>query len=74
MTETIDLDAIAVIYDGDYLSSVPNTYKAFLELLRDNKDSLLAILNTLVYDPLVSFRLMVPYLMKMKEKEYRSIF
>jgi len=35
MTETIDLDAIAVIYDGDYLSSVPNTYKAFLELLRD---------------------------------------
>ena len=35
MTETIDLDSIAVIYDGDYLSSVPNTYKAFLELLRD---------------------------------------
>jgi len=38
MTEkTIDLDAIAVIYDGDYLSSVPNTYKAFLELLRDKQ-------------------------------------
>ena len=35
MTETIDLDAIAVIYDGDYLSSAPNTYKAFLELLRN---------------------------------------
>ena len=35
MSETIDLDAIAVIYDGDYLSSVPNTYKSFLELLRD---------------------------------------
>ena len=40
-----------------------------MQLLRDNRDSLLAILNTLVYDPLVSFRLMVPYLMKMKEKE-----
>jgi hypothetical protein len=35
MAETIDLDAIAVIYDGDYLSSAPNTYKSFLELLRD---------------------------------------
>ena len=35
MSEFIDLDSIAIIYDGDYLSSVPNTYKAFLELLRD---------------------------------------
>ena len=35
MTEQINLDCIAVIYDGDYLSSAPNTYKAFLELLRD---------------------------------------
>ena len=40
-----------------------------MQLLRDNRDSLLAILNTLVYDPFVSFRLMVPYLMKMKKKE-----
>ena len=35
MTEQINLDCIAVIYDGDYVSSVPNTYKAFLETLRD---------------------------------------
>ena len=35
MTDQINLDCIAVIYDGDYLSSAPNTYKAFLELLRD---------------------------------------
>ena len=35
MAEQINLDSIAIIYDGDYLSSVPNTYKAFLELLRD---------------------------------------
>ena len=40
-----------------------------MQLLRTNKDSLLAILNTLVYDPLVSFRLMIPLLMKKKEKE-----
>ena len=35
MSEQINLDSIAVIYDGDYLSSIPNTYKEFLELLRD---------------------------------------
>ena len=35
MSETIGLDSIAIIYDGDYLSSAPNTYKSFLELLRD---------------------------------------
>ena len=35
MSEEINLDSIAIIYDGDYVSSVPNTYKAFLELLRN---------------------------------------
>ena len=35
MSSLINLESIAIIYDGDYLSSVPNTYKAFLELLRD---------------------------------------
>ena len=35
MSELINLDSIAIIYDGDYVSSVPNTYKAFLEALRD---------------------------------------
>ena len=35
MSEKIDLESIAIIYDGDYLSNVPNTYKSFLELLRD---------------------------------------
>ena len=28
MAEQINLDSIAIIYDRDYLSSVPNTYKA----------------------------------------------
>ena len=35
MSQLIDLGSIAIIYDGDYVSCVPNTYKAFLELLRD---------------------------------------
>ena len=35
MSEEINLDSIAIIYDGDYISSVPNTYKAFLESLRN---------------------------------------
>ena len=35
MTNSINLEEIALIYDGEYLASVPNTYKAFLELLRD---------------------------------------
>ena len=36
MSEIIDLEKISLIYNGNKLSSVPNTYKAFLELLRDN--------------------------------------
>ena len=35
MSEFIDFDSIAIIYDGDYISSAPNTYKGFLETLRN---------------------------------------
>ena len=35
MSEYLDLESIAVVYDGDFLMSVPKTYKAFLEGLRD---------------------------------------
>ena len=35
MSEYLDLDSIAIVYDGDFLMSVPKTYKAFLEGLRD---------------------------------------
>ena len=35
MSEYLDLSSIAIIYDDDFLCSVPNTYKAFLECLRD---------------------------------------
>ena len=35
MSEYLDLKEVAIVYDGDVLSNVPNTYKAFLECLRD---------------------------------------
>ena len=35
MFEEINLDNINLNYDGNNISKVPNTYKAFLELLRD---------------------------------------
>ena len=35
MFEEINLDNISLNYDGNNISTVPNTYKAFLELLRD---------------------------------------
>ena len=35
MSEYIDLNAIAIVYEGEFLANVPNTYKAFLECLRD---------------------------------------
>ena len=35
MSEYLDLNAVAIVYNGDFLASVPNTYKAFLECLRD---------------------------------------
>ena len=35
MFEEINLDNISLNYDGNNISTVPNTYKAFLEILRD---------------------------------------
>ena len=35
MSEYLDLKEVAIIYDGEVLANVPNTYKAFLECLRD---------------------------------------
>ena len=35
MSEFLELSSIALVYDGDFLASVPSTYKAFLECLRD---------------------------------------
>jgi len=59
------------------VSKIEGTFRIIsekvMELLRNNRDSLVAILNSLVYDPLVSFKLMLPMIMKMKEKEHNII-
>jgi len=53
------------------ISGIEGTFRIIcekvMELLRNNKDSLLAILGSFLYDPLISFRLMIPY-MKKKNK------
>ena len=36
-SEYLDLSAVSIVYQGEFLSSVPKTYKAFLESLRDKE-------------------------------------
>ena len=36
-SEFLDLSLVSIIYQGEFLSSVPKTYKAFLESLRDKE-------------------------------------
>ena len=36
-SEYMDLSAVSIIYQGEFLSCVPKTYKAFLESLRDKE-------------------------------------
>ena len=35
MSEYLDLNSISIVYKGEIIGTVPNTYKAFLEYLRD---------------------------------------
>ena len=55
------------------ISGVEGTFRIISEkimrMLRNNKDSLYTILNSLVYDPLVTFKLMLPLMKKNEEKE-----
>ena len=57
-------------------SGVGGTFKIIsekiMELLRTNKDSLLAILGSFLYDPLISFKLMIPMIIKQKRLEEQS--
>ena len=59
------------------VSGIEGTFRIIsekvMELLRNNKDSLLAILGSFLYDPLISFRLMIPMIMKMKKGKNKSI-
>ena len=58
-------------------SGVGGTFKIISEkvkeLLRNNKDSLLAILGSFLYDPLISFKLTIPMIIKQKRLENKSI-
>ena len=55
------------------VSGIEGTFRIISEkvmsLLRENKDSLLAILGSFLYDPLISFRLMIPMIMKLKDEK-----
>jgi FKBP12-rapamycin complex-associated protein len=58
-------------------SGVGGTFKIIsekvMELLRNNKDSLLAILGSFLYDPLISFKLMIPMIIKQKRMEDKTL-
>jgi len=59
------------------VSGVEGTFRIIsekvMELLRENKDSLLAILGSFLYDPLISFRLMIPMIIKQKKLEGNNL-
>ena len=40
-----------------------------MRVLRYNKDSLIAILSTFVYDPLISFRHLIPLILKQNKEQ-----
>ena len=55
------------------ISGVEGTFRIISEkimkMLRNNKDSLYTILNSLVYDPLVTFKFMLPFMKNNNKKE-----
>eukprot|EP00826_Nyctotherus_ovalis_P038572 TRINITY_DN3621_c0_g1_i10.p1 TRINITY_DN3621_c0_g1~~TRINITY_DN3621_c0_g1_i10.p1 ORF type:complete len:740 (-),score=270.65 TRINITY_DN3621_c0_g1_i10:161-2380(-) len=53
--------------EGNYRTTAEHT----MRVLRDNKDSLLAILEAFVYDPLISFRLLAPTLPKQAKQQQK---
>jgi len=54
--------------EGNYRTTCEHT----MRVLRDNKDSLLAILEAFVYDPLISFRLLAPTLPKQVKQQQQK--
>jgi FKBP12-rapamycin complex-associated protein len=60
LTKAMEVSSIEV----NYRSTCENTMK----VMRENKESLLAIMEAFVYDPLISFRLLNPKMFK-KHKE-----
>ena len=54
------------------VSGIEGTFRLIciqiMKLLRSKKDSLLAILGSFIHDPLISFRLMIPMIIRRKKK------
>ena len=54
------------------VSGIEGTFRLIciqiMKLLRSKKDSLLAILGSFIHDPLISFRLMIPMIIRKKKK------
>ena len=59
------------------VSGIEGTFRLIcikiMELLRNNKDSLLAILGSFIHDPLISFRLMIPMIMKKRKRNLEKV-
>ena len=59
------------------VSGIEGTFRLIcikvMELLRLNKDSLLAILGSFIHDPLISFRLMVPMIVKKRKEKIKIV-
>lgn len=62
LTKAMEVSGI----EGNFRTTCENT----MRVMRDNKESLLAIMEAFVYDPLISFRLLNPkMLQQMKEED-----
>lgn len=62
LTKAMEVSGI----EGNFRTTCENT----MRVMRDNKESILAIMEAFVYDPLISFRLLNPkMLQQMKDKE-----
>ena len=55
--------------EGNFKSTCENT----IRVMRESRESLLAIMEAFVYDPLVSFRLLNPKMFKKQQKEGEEI-
>jgi len=71
--ERIPFRLTRMFVDALGISGVEGAFKIIcekiMELLRNNKDPLYNILNTLVYDPLVTFKFLLPFMKNNSKKE-----
>ena len=55
--------------EGNFRTTCENT----MRVMRDNKESLLAIMEAFVYDPLISFRLLNPEMFKKHKQDEENV-